>query len=699
MRRLLALLAAGMLVGSVCASGVAAAPAPSQARTNSFVGSFDMVEGWSGRVAAHVVAQFKEPTFKQLVPGTLDIYWTPGTTADPYEWTGAPFGARESHAQVLRAAFWQGDGQTASEVDGYLCDYELPNVASCHPFQMGFFQFDDRGIPTQVAFEGTDQWCCNGQWYDVGPGTFELTYVSDTANFPWYPPPPSSPTSRATPSRAAVPVPSVTASTAQTRIEASSFVGNFDLLDYGSPPRRVGHGVAQFKEPTLDQLVPGTLDIAWAPNIADTGLGWPPQGVRESHARILWTWFSHGTDGFTHARVQGILCDYLSTQVASCHPFQMDFAANDDPMGPDEVGFGPSETCCTGPFYLAGKGAFELDYVVRPERPSSRHVGASFMTFWGLEPSGADGTPPWSLPRSDSPLLGAYNSADPKVAERQIATAVNNGVNLFFMDFGWIQPGDPLDRAAQSGLMSAKNIDQMDIAVLYFPDAVVPPWGGGPDRLRSDFAYLAATYFSHPSYLRVDGRPVVILNDLQRYWDQYGVDSTNALLAEVKEKYGLYLIGGVWHDTKPVAVQGSPFDALTIWGNIWSSLGNDPDLTYTYAEYADAYGGYFSQWHDFAVLNGFQFVPAVYPGFDNLTYTDAPYEQPHLVIGRDLTEFTSLTQYAKDMTTAPLNLTLFFSWNDFSEGHAIEPSVNYGDTYLKAIASTFAKRTRDPSRR
>ena len=554
---------------------------------------------------------------------------------------------------------------------------------------MGCGVSGDLPLRNVVGF-GTFDWCCDGQWYDVGKGKFKLTVVTDTPNFPWSTEP-TAPAAVTVPSGATPPVTSVAASTARATTATSSFAGNFDLLDYGTPPRPVGHVAAQLGMPTFDQLVPGSLDITWAPNIADSGLGWPPQGVRESHARILSTWFSPGSDGFTHARAQGVLCDYIGPQDAACRGFQMDFAANDNPKLPDEVGFGPAETCCTGPFYVAGKGKFDLAYIAPPERPRSRHVGADVMTFWGLQPNWADGTPPWSLPRSDSPLLGQYDSSDPKVAERQIATALSSGINLFLLEFGWIQPGDPLDRAAQTGLMSAKNTDQMDLAVIYTPDAVAgQEWSQGPDRLRSDFAYLAATYFSHPSYLRVDGRPVVILINLQSYWWQYGVEGTNALFAEVKEEYGLYLVGGVWPDTNPEAVRGSPFDALTIWGNMWSSLRDDPDLTYTYAEYADAYRGYFSQWHDFAVSNGFQFVPSVYPGFDNLTYTTPPYGQPHLVIERDLSGFTSLTQFAKEMTTTPLNLTLFFTWNDFSEGHAIEPSVNYGDTYLKAIASTFA---------
>ncbi len=363
MRRFLALLSVLALVGSLTASGVAAVSGPREARTNSFVGSFDIVEGGSGRVAAHVVAQFREPTFDQLVPGSLDIYWASDTTVDPYAGTGSPFDARESHAQVLRSAFWRGGGQTGGEVDGYLCDYGVPGIAACHPFQMGFFTYDDPATPRMVAFEGIEQWCCGGTWYDVGPGKFELAYFTDTPNFPWYPEPPIAPS---VPSSTTAPVTSAAASTARATTATSSFTGNFDLLDYGSPPRRVGHVAAQLRVPTFDRLVPGSLDISWAPNIADTGLGWPPQGVRESHARILSTWFSPGADGFTHARAEGILCDYLGPQNASCHGFQMDFAANDNPTLPDEVGFGPAETCCTGPFYLAGKGAFELAYVAPP---------------------------------------------------------------------------------------------------------------------------------------------------------------------------------------------------------------------------------------------------------------------------------------------------------------------------------------------
>lgn len=182
MRRFLALLGAFVLVSSPMTSSVTAAPALSQARTNSFVGNFDIVD--QGVVVGRVVADFKEPTVTQLVPGHLDIYWAPGTMTDPYWPTGLPFRARESHGQILRAWFWDDTypevGHTRlGRVQGYLCDYVAAQNADCHGFQMAFADIDDTGIPDQVGF-GTFDTCCDGQWHDVGRGSFVLTYVGPT---------------------------------------------------------------------------------------------------------------------------------------------------------------------------------------------------------------------------------------------------------------------------------------------------------------------------------------------------------------------------------------------------------------------------------------------------------------------------------------------------------------------------------------
>jgi len=192
-----------------------------------------------------------------------------------------------------------------------------------------------------------------------------------------------------------------------------------------------------------------------------------------------------------------------------------------------------------------------LPYVVKNMSTSPKLVGVSYMTFWRVTDFGS-----WSLPRVFTPTLGLYSSADPQMASTHITTALEYSINLFYLDFGWVQPGDQIDLAAQSGLLQAEGIDSINVCIFYFPDAVVGKnWSQGPDRLISDFDYLAQSYFTHPDYLRVNNRPVVIVNNLPVYWSGLGITETNTLFAELKDhilanhSLNLYLIGGVWPDS------------------------------------------------------------------------------------------------------------------------------------------------------
>jgi len=190
MRRAVALAAAVVLALSLSASGAAAGPS---SRVNSFVGSFDMVDG-SGHVVAHVVAAFKEPTASRLVPGTIDIHWAPYDVANPpfpfmpLDWPPV----KESHAQLVSGFFGDEVDPTFGRIVsagalGYLCDYTAPFNADCRPFG---FVFQKRGSDP-AAPKGIVGWavpcdinnsnaCDYASWYPVGKGVVSLTYVGPT---------------------------------------------------------------------------------------------------------------------------------------------------------------------------------------------------------------------------------------------------------------------------------------------------------------------------------------------------------------------------------------------------------------------------------------------------------------------------------------------------------------------------------------
>jgi len=319
----------------------------------------------------------------------------------------------------------------------------------------------------------------------------------------------------------------------------------------------------------------------------------------------------------------------------------------------------------------------------------SKHIGASYMTFWKVADLGD-----WTASSAHSPHIGQYSSNDSDIAALHIDSARRNGINLFYLDFGWIRPDDPMDLAAQRGLLQAYNIDQINICIFYFPDAVVgSSWSQGQKRLFSDFDYLAQHYFTHSSYLRHNGKPVVIINNLPLYQSEYGVDGTNALFQNltdhVSKNYGeqLYLIAGIWPDSEPQFLVDSPFEAITIWGNLWASLGNDPDRTYSYSEYSNRYRQIWEYWHSIAIAEGVDFVPLIMPGFNNLAYVSSG--QDHYTIQRDLNEFKSLCTYADSLVTPNFNTVLLFTWNDFNEATSIEASNEYGFSFLEAVRETI----------
>jgi hypothetical protein len=175
MRRFVALLTAGVLVASLGASSVSAAP-PLPPKVNSFVGSFGLAEEGTWHNWGLVVASLNMPTDSRLVPGTYNLYGSRDNTI------------REDHAVIGDAQFWydannQPGGSNVAFGQGTHCIYYGPNNTTCDPFAVMFIDNRDPKLPDQVAFanhkDANDQWAFD-YWYWVGPGLFKLTYVADS---------------------------------------------------------------------------------------------------------------------------------------------------------------------------------------------------------------------------------------------------------------------------------------------------------------------------------------------------------------------------------------------------------------------------------------------------------------------------------------------------------------------------------------
>jgi hypothetical protein len=153
------------------------------------------------------------------------------------------------------------------------------------------------------------------------------------------------------------------------------FAGNFDMLDEQTG-NYVGRIVVSFTEPTPQKLVPGTLDVYWAPynpsdppfpyfmDLSLPGLPLPP--VKESHAQLLSAWFDEYDDAtwghVVSAGADGYLCDYAAPWNSGCRYFSVIFQTTT--LGPARVAnWSPGDGADPDRFVLVvGKGAFALTY-------------------------------------------------------------------------------------------------------------------------------------------------------------------------------------------------------------------------------------------------------------------------------------------------------------------------------------------------
>ncbi|HEX4244174.1 MAG TPA: glycoside hydrolase family 99-like domain-containing protein [Acidimicrobiales bacterium] len=204
-------------------------------------------------------------------------------------------------------------------------------------------------------------------------------------------------------------------------------------------------------------------------------------------------------------------------------------------------------------------------------------------------------------------------SADPATAARAITQANQAGVNFFALDW-WPQTpnwaGRPLaerqtDDANTAAFLQAPNISTIKFCMLYETYALdfnagnesTPVTPAMEKRFDADMLHFAATYFNNPSYLRVHGRPVVVLYLTRTLTGDVTQMMAGARSLLAAHGYNPYFIGDeiYWRvtdqnlpgtgsplTTQPQATRIEAFDAITsytlYYGDNLPSLGPTKDF-------------------------------------------------------------------------------------------------------------------------
>lgn len=305
------------------------------------------------------------------------------------------------------------------------------------------------------------------------------------------------------------------------------------------------------------------------------------------------------------------------------------------------------------------------------------------------------------------PANGPYDDRDPAAWDARIATAKRFGIDVLVSGWFWSRGKRVFERALLDGFLGCSRQRELRFAVFWanrMPHRVLPLRAIDPDappgyrKVYSDpddFVALledcGERFFAHDAYWRIDGKPFFAIFDTTLFLLQMGETRARDAIARAKER-----LGGLWLVAIDPDVPWRPrlrelgFDAVTHYVRlpIWKGGPRLQD----YEELALAREAEWPSWQTDCAL---PYYPSVAAGWDATPRgvwhpKEAPDRFPWapIVTGASPARFARHVHAAESFTTAqhgngaPLFVA---SWNEWSEGHAIEPSRDHGDAFLRAF--------------
>ncbi len=270
------------------------------------------------------------------------------------------------------------------------------------------------------------------------------------------------------------------------------------------------------------------------------------------------------------------------------------------------------------------------------------------------------------------PTLGEYDDRDPAVIAQHLSWCEEAGIDFWVAS--WWGPGSVEDVTLRDHILGHPSLGDMKIALFYETQGRTNNYTDY-SNLYPDMLQIAANYFDHPNYLRVNGRPVLFVY-LTRVLSGRGtlLNTVNALRsASQRLGYNVYIVGDEVFGSPPSG-PGSMnlLDAVTNY-DVYGSMGRTGYAT------SDGVRSYFDNqrgWRDIATAAGVSFIPSTTPGFN-----DRGVRGGHAPTSRKLsstaaygTLFEAMIRGAADLVDEDANnMIMITSWNEWHEDTQIEP--------------------------
>ena len=320
------------------------------------------------------------------------------------------------------------------------------------------------------------------------------------------------------------------------------------------------------------------------------------------------------------------------------------------------------------------------------------------------------------------PLWGYVNEADPYVMEMEINAAADHGVNVFIYDWYWYDDKPFLEQCLNNGFLKAKNNDRMKFYLMWANHDAVSTWdkrtaeqgnliwSGKQDEVQWNIICdrLINKYFSHPSYYKINGKPVFMIYDVENLIAGLGgLENTRRCIDEFRAKViaaghpGLELQLTQWGDRSLAVPNLSGVDSNANYrrstAEILEALGFDSLTNYQYVHFLNIDRDYREitddaerSWQEFYDKYDVPYYPHISLGWDNNPRFDS--FRGGIVKNNTPENVEDALRRVKafvDSHDLPVPLITVNSWNEWTETSYLEPDDLYGYGYLEAIKKVF----------
>ena len=289
------------------------------------------------------------------------------------------------------------------------------------------------------------------------------------------------------------------------------------------------------------------------------------------------------------------------------------------------------------------------------------------------------------------PVLGWYREGSPEVADWHIKWAVEHGITFFAYDWYWSQGTRQLEHALHDGYFQARYRALLKFCLLWANHN--PPNTSSRADCVAVTRYWIENYFRRPEYLRIDGKPVVVIFSTDRLTSDLGSakvkEAFGAMRAECEQAglAGLFIMANIADAGQAQAAAAEGYDAVT--GYNWPGLGLATDEQS--GPYQTLLEGYRRNWLHILDQSPIPLALPISGGWDS-----RPWHGDNNLVRYDRTPELFRRHLADARRTieerAPnraLRAVLIEAWNEWGEGSYIEPHREFGFGYLDAIREVF----------